>query len=53
MDEPNRNYKWPWFFWAAVVLFIAITVLSVALKAKKIARERDFSAPLPSSAPVR
>lgn len=56
MNEPNENprrYKWPWFMTAAVLLGIALFVLWVALAAKKIERERDFSAPLPSSAPGR
>ncbi|HEY2329369.1 MAG TPA: hypothetical protein VGI63_06105 [Verrucomicrobiae bacterium] len=53
MDEPKQKYKWPWFAAAAVVLFIVIAVLAVALQAKKVAQQRDFNAPLPSSAPAR
>ena len=53
MDEPKQNYKWPWFFWGAVVLFITIAVVAVWFHAQKISRERDFTAPLPSTAPVR
>jgi bacteriorhodopsin len=53
VDETKRNYKWPWFFWGAVILFIALAVLWVAFAAKKISDERDVNAPLPSTAPVR
>ena len=58
MSEPEgnpskRSYKWPWFFWGAVVLFIALAALWVGLAAKKIASERDVNAPLPNTAPVR
>jgi hypothetical protein len=52
-NPPKRTYKWPWVFWGAVVLFIALAVLWVGLAAKKIASERDVNAPLPSTAPVR
>jgi hypothetical protein len=56
MNEPNENprrYKWPWFVAAGVLLGIVLTVVWVAIAAKKVERERDFSAPLPSSAPAR
>jgi hypothetical protein len=52
-NQNSRRYKWPWFVAAAALLGIALFVLWVALAAKKIERERDFSAPLPSSAPAR
>jgi hypothetical protein len=52
MDEP-RKYKWPWFVLAAGVIFIVIAVLAVALAARKVEQQRDLTAPLPSSAPVR
>ncbi|HEY5042901.1 MAG TPA: hypothetical protein VIK53_12960 [Verrucomicrobiae bacterium] len=56
MNEPDQNprrYKWPWIVAAAVLLGIVLTILSVAFAAKKVERERDFSAPLPNSAPTR
>jgi hypothetical protein len=57
MNEPDdhsqkRNHKWPWFAAAAIVLFIALAVFWVAMAAKKIEQQRDFT-PLPSSAPTR
>ncbi len=55
MIEPNekpRRYKWPWFVLAAVVLFIALAVLWVTLAAEKVERQRDYSAPIPSSGPA-
>ena len=45
---PKRNYKWPWFVLAAVILFVALAILWVALAAHRLKEERDFSAPLPS-----
>jgi hypothetical protein len=56
MSEPTTpppRYRWPYFALAGVVLFIALGIFWVALAAKKIERQRDFSAPLPSSKPVR
>ena len=57
MSERNnnslrQNYRWPWFVLAAVVLGIVLTVLFVAVAAKKVEQQRDF-APLPASAPTR
>jgi uncharacterized membrane protein SirB2 len=57
MDEPDeippkRNYQWPWFVLAAVLLFIVLAVVFVSFKARQIKQERDFSAPLPG-APAR
>lgn len=51
MDEPQRKYKWPWFFWGAVILFILLAVLAVGFAAKKISSERDFT-PLPGTSPL-
>ena len=50
---PPRKYKWPWFVLAFVVLGIVLAVVFVALAAKKIEQQRDYNAPLPSSAPAR
>jgi hypothetical protein len=52
-NPPKRSYKWPWVFWGAVLVFIALAVLWVGLAAKKLASEREENAPLPSSAPAR
>ncbi len=51
-NSPRRNYRWPWFAAAAVVLAIALAIVWVGIAAKKVAQQRDF-APLPSSAPTR
>lgn len=48
-----RRYRWPWFLLAFVVGWLAISVLWVALAARKVAQERDLDAPLPSSAPMK
>jgi hypothetical protein len=52
-DAPPRKYRWPWFFWGAVVLFIALAVFWVGFAAHRIATERDPNAPLPGTAPMR
>jgi len=53
MNEPNENprrYKWPWFVLAAVVLFIALTIVWMAFAVKRERQERDFTAPVPATA---
>ena len=50
---PERKYLWPWIVWPMVLLGITITVVAVWFKVKSIEHQRDFNAPLPSSAPVR
>jgi hypothetical protein len=57
MNEPDensarQNLKWPWFAAAAVVLGIVMAVIFMTFAVKKVESERDFSAPLPSSAPT-
>jgi hypothetical protein len=51
--SPPRKHLWPWIVWPMVLLGISITVVSVWFKVKSIEHQRDFNAPLPSSAPVR
>lgn len=48
LDEtpPKRNYKWPWFVLAAVLLFLALAALWVSFAVKNVERERDVNAPL-------
>ena len=56
MNERNENpprYRWPWLVAAAVALGFALAFIWVGLAAKKIERERDLNAPLPSSRPTR
>jgi len=50
---PKPNYKWPWLALAAVLLAIVLAIVWMTFAVRKIKRERDFSAPLPSSAPLR
>lgn len=52
-STPRPKYKWPWFVLAFVVLGIVLAVLWVALAANKIQQQRNYSEPLPSSAPAR
>ena len=51
-NSPKRKYKWPWVVLAFVILGFALAILFVALAAKKIEQQRDFT-PLPASAPLR
>jgi len=53
MSDPKPKYKWPWFVLAAVVLFIAMAIIWMSLAVKKEEQQRDFSAPLPASAPAQ
>ena len=51
MDEPNENprrYKWPWFVLAAVLLFVALTILWMSFAVHREKQERDFNAPIPA-----
>jgi hypothetical protein len=52
-NSPRPKYQWPWFALAALLLAIALAVVWMTFAVKKVERERDFSAPLPGSAPVR
>jgi hypothetical protein len=52
-NTAKRNYLWPWLVGAAVVLGIALAIVWMSFAVKKVERERDVNAPLPSSAPVR
>jgi bacteriorhodopsin len=55
VNEPNkipRRYKWPWFVLAAIIIFFVLAILCVSFKAKQIEQQRDYNAPLPSSAPA-
>jgi len=52
MNEPDENvprYRWPWFALAFVVLGIVLAVVWMTVDVKKLERERDYNAPLPSS----
>lgn len=50
---PQPNYKWPRFVLAAVVLFIVLTVVFVAFKARQIEQQRDFNVSPPGGATPR
>lgn len=58
MNEPGDNpskarYKWPWFVLAAFVLAVVLAVMWMSYAVKHERDQRDFSAPLPGSAPAR
>lgn len=50
---PKPNYQWPWFAAGAAVLAIVLAIVWMVFAVKKVESQRDFSAPLPSSAPTR
>ena len=57
MNEPDENstkpkYRWPLVALAFVILGIVLAILFVALAAKKVELQRDFT-PLPATAPTR
>jgi hypothetical protein len=52
-DEAPRRYRWPWVALAFVVLGIVMALIFMIVAVKKIERERDYSAPLPGTAPLR
>jgi hypothetical protein len=50
VDEkvPKRNYQWPWFVLAGVLLGIALAILWVGYAVHREKEERNFNAPLPT-----
>ena len=46
MSDEQPRYKWPRYVLAAVLLFLAATIIWVILEARKVEHERDFSAPI-------
>jgi hypothetical protein len=53
MNEQNdspRNYNWPWFVLAAVVLGIILAVVWLGFAVHREKQERDFAAPIPTEA---
>jgi hypothetical protein len=44
---PARNYRWPWFVAAAVVLAVVLAIAWVGFAVHRERQERNFSAPLP------
>jgi hypothetical protein len=45
---PKRNYKWPWFVLAAVLLGIILAIVWMSFAVHREKQERDFSAPIPA-----
>jgi len=50
--ENPRRYRWPWFVLAAVLLFVILAIVAMMFEVKRERQERDYNAPLPSSAPA-
>jgi NADH:ubiquinone oxidoreductase subunit 6 (subunit J) len=46
---PKRNYKWPWFALAAVVLFLVLAIVWMSYAVHREKQERNFNAPIPNS----
>jgi ABC-type maltose transport system permease subunit len=51
-NSPKQNLKWPKFAAAAVVLAIVLAAVWMFFAVKKVESQRDFSSPLPNSAPT-
>jgi uncharacterized membrane protein len=47
---PKRNYKWPWFVLAAVVLGVVLAIVWMSFAIHREQQERDFNAPIPAGA---
>ncbi len=52
-EEPPRRYRWPWIALAMVVIGILSAVIFMTVAVRKLEHERDYSAPLPGTAPLR
>lgn len=46
MPDEKPHYTWPRYVLAAVLLFLAATIIWVIFEARKVEQERDFSAPI-------
>jgi len=46
MTEKKPNYKWPRFVLALVFLFVAATLVWMAIEIHNIKQERDLNAPI-------
>ena len=44
-NSPKRNYKWPWFVLAAVVLFVILAILWMGVAVHRVKEERGFETP--------
>ena len=49
--QPKPTYRWPWYVLAAVVLFVALSILWMSYAVRREEEQRDFNAPLPATAP--
>jgi heme/copper-type cytochrome/quinol oxidase subunit 2 len=45
-NENLRRYKWPWFVLAAVILFVALTIVWMSIAVRREKQERNFNAPI-------
>jgi F0F1-type ATP synthase assembly protein I len=52
VNAPKQHFKWPWFVLVAVLLGLALAIVWVAVAAKKVEQQRDFT-PLPARPPAR
>ena len=46
MTEKKPDYKWPRFVIAFVLLFVAATLVWMAIEVHKVKQERNFNAPV-------
>jgi hypothetical protein len=47
--EPKRTYAWPWIVLAAVLLAIALAILSMSWEVARTRMIRNLSAPAPQT----
>jgi hypothetical protein len=46
VTEKKPDYKWPRFVVAAILLFLAATIVWMAIEIHKVKQERNFNAPM-------
>lgn len=51
-SEPPRRYKWPWFFWGFVLLGFILTIIWMTIEVRRVERESNYNAPVPTSTPA-
>jgi hypothetical protein len=44
-QPPKRQYKWPWFVLAALLLGIALAIIWMSFEVKRTKRNRDLMTP--------
>ena len=49
-NSPKRRYRWPWVVLFAFIVWVLLAVAWMSVAVRHVEEQRDFSAPLPTSA---